>query len=284
MKIVVTGARGQLGKELCRQLGEKAVATDVDTLDLTERRAVRRTLLDMSPDAIVNCAAYTAVDQAEGEPGVCRAVNAMAVEHLTAAAMELDCPLMQISTDHVFSGTPDRTAPYREDEPPSPQSVYARTKLEGERAAAKHEKHLIVRTCGLYARPSDEQAGNFVKTMLRFGRRVNEVSVVADQHCTPSYVPDVARAVAMLVGTTNPEPAPWGIYHVTNRGRTTWHEFATEIFRLAGIDVPVRAITTAEYGPAAPRPAYSVLDTAKYESLGGPAMPTWLESLREYFS
>ncbi|NQU20769.1 MAG: dTDP-4-dehydrorhamnose reductase [Candidatus Nealsonbacteria bacterium] len=284
MKIVVTGARGQLGKELCYQLAEKAVATDVDTLDLTERGAVRRAILDMNPDAIINCAAYTAVDQAESEPGVCRAVNAMAPEYLAAVAMELDCPLVQISTDHVFNGPPDRTEPYREDEPPTAESVYARTKLEGEQAAAKHEKHLIVRTCGLYARPSDEQAGNFVKTMLRLGRTVKELSVVADQHCTPSYVPDVARAVAFLVGATAAEPAPWGIYHVTNRGRTTWHEFATEIFRLADVDVPVRAITTAEYGPAAPRPAYSVLDTTKYESLGGPAMPTWQEALAEYFS
>ncbi len=284
MKILVTGARGQLGKELCRQLGEEAVGLHRESLDLTERRSVHRTLLEFNPDAIVNCAAYTAVDQAESEPGACRAVNAVAVEYLTAVAMELDCPLVQISTDHVFGGAPDRTEPYREDEPPTPQSIYARTKLEGERAAAKHAKHLIVRTCGLYARPSDEQAGNFVKTMLRFGRSVKEVSVVADQHCTPSYVPDVARAVAMLVGATHPEPAAWGIYHVTNRGRTTWHEFATEIFRQADIDVPVRAISTAEYGPTAPRPAYSVLDTTKYESLGGPVMPIWQEALREYFS
>jgi dTDP-4-dehydrorhamnose reductase len=300
MRIAVTGAYGQLGSELCRLLGADAIPLDIDTLDLTDGPAVEKTLADLRPDAVINCAAYTQVDRAESEPQQCRAVNATAVEYLARACTRLDCPLVQISTDYVFGGGPERTTPYREDDPPSPQGVYARTKLEGEQAAGRHAKHLIVRTCGLYARPSDQRASNFVKTMLRLGATARlassatgskEVRVVADQHCTPSYVPHVARAVLFLLGlpgatarlaSSATGSAPWGIYHVVNRGATNWYEFAAEIFRLAGIDVSLTPITTAEYAAAAPRPANSVLDTAKYHALGSPAMPDWKAALAEY--
>jgi dTDP-4-dehydrorhamnose reductase len=283
MKIAVTGAYGQLGGELCRLLGSNALPLDIDTLDLTDGPAIGRRLDDLRPRAVINCAAYTQVDRAESEPQQCRAVNATAVEHLARACDRLDCPLVQISTDYVFGGQPDRNTPYREDEPPSPRGVYAQTKFEGEQAAARHEKHLIVRTCGLYARPTDERAGNFVKTMLRLGRAGKELRVVADQRCTPSYVPHVAQAVLFLAGMTRGEPAPWGIYHVSNRGATTWYEFAAEIFRRAGIEVSLQPISTAEYAAAAPRPAYSVLDTTAYHRLGGPPMPDWRTALAEYF-
>jgi dTDP-4-dehydrorhamnose reductase len=281
MKIAVTGAYGQLGSELCRLLGSDAAPLEIDTLDLTDGPVVDRTLRDLRPRMVINCAAYTQVDRAESQPQVTRAVNATAVEHLARACDRLDCPLVQISTDYVFGGQPDRTTPYREDEPPSPQGVYAQTKFEGERAAARHPKHLIVRTCGLYARPADERAGNFVKTMLRLGAAGNELRVVADQHCAPSYVPHVARAILFLTGARRGEPAPWGIYHVTNGGATTWYEFAGEIFRQAEMEVPLKPITTAEYSAAAPRPAYSVLDMTRYDALGGPAMPDWNSALAE---
>jgi dTDP-4-dehydrorhamnose reductase len=282
MKIAVTGAYGQLGSELCRLLGADAIPLDLNTLDLTDAPAVDQTLANLCPDAIINCAAYTQVDRAESEPQQCQAVNATAVEHLARACAQLDCPLVQISTDYVYSGGPERTTPYREDDPPSPQGVYAQTKFEGEQAAARHlRKHLIVRTCGLYARPRDQRARNFVNTMLRVGKAGKELRVVADQHCTPSYVPHVARAVLFLLGVPGGQSAPWGIYHVVNRPATTWYEFAVEIFRLAGIDVSLRPISTAEYGAAAPRPAYSVLDTTKYHALGGPAMPDWKTALAE---
>jgi len=282
MKIAVTGAYGQLGAELCRLLGDNAVALEIDTLDLTDGPAVISALMELAPDALVNCAAYTQVDRAEHEPAACEAVNVTAVEHLVGACGRLDCPLVQISTDYVFGGRSYRTAPLSEDEPPSPQGVYARSKLAGEQAAARLGKHLIVRTCGLYARPSDRRAANFVKTMLRLGSLRREVPVVCDQRCTPSYVPHVAEAVLSLLGIPVGQPAPWGIYHVTNAGATTWYEFAKEIFRLADMDVPVRPITTDQYAAAAPRPAYSVLDTTKYESLGGPPMPTWESALNSY--
>ena len=283
MRIAVTGAYGQLGGELCRWLGPDAVALDVDTLDLTDGPAVARTFDTMRPDAVINCAAYTQVDRAEGEPDQCRAVNATAVEHLAAACGRLDCPLVQLSTDYVFGGEPHRTAPFDEDDPPSPRGVYATTKYEGERAARRHAKHLIVRTCGLYARPEDEWAVNFVRTILRLGETRGSIRIVADQHCTPSYVPHVAQAILFLLGVAGGRPAPWGIYHVVNGGATTWHELAGEIFRLADVDVAVEPITTAEYAAAAPRPAYSVLGTVKYHAVGGPPMPDWRSALGEYF-
>jgi dTDP-4-dehydrorhamnose reductase len=282
MNILVTGAYGQLGGELCRQLGTRAIAAGSDTLDLSDGPAVAGRVRKLAPAAVINCAAYTQVDQAESEPEKCRAINAVAVEHLARACDALDCPLVQISTDYVFGAARPQRRPWTERDCPSPQGVYARTKLEGERAAAGHRKHLIVRTCGLYARPSDPRATNFVKTMLRLAAARPEVRVVADQHCTPTYVPHLARAILFLLdggGTI----VPWGAYHVTNAGATSWHEFAVEIFRLAGLPVAVRAITAAEYAAAAPRPSYSVLDTAAYDRVGGPPMPDWRSALVEYF-
>jgi dTDP-4-dehydrorhamnose reductase len=301
MRILVTGSAGQLGKELCRLLGPAALPVDLDKLDLTNRRAVLEAVPAMAPQAVINCAAYTKVDLAQSEPGPCRAINAKAVQYLADACRRLDCPLVQISTDYVFSGADGRREPYREDDPPSPQGVYAVTKLEGERQAAVWQKHLIVRTCGLYSRPSHTEARNFVATIRRLARTKPKLSVVSDQQCTPTYVPHLARAVLFLVGAesgrktgTGSErsevpvplfpPAPWGCYHVTNTGATNWYEFAREIVRLAGSDVVLEPITTAEYGAAAPRPAYSVLDTTAYHRLGGPSMPDWKAALAEYFA
>jgi dTDP-4-dehydrorhamnose reductase len=283
MKIAVTGACGQLGRELCRQLGATATALDIDTLDLTDGHAVLDRMLALKPEAIINCAAYTQVDQSESEPELCRAVNATAVEHLVSVCNRLDCPLVQVSTDYVFGAATREQRPWREDDPTSPQGVYAQTKLAGERAAARHPKHLIVRTCGLYARPGSPRAVNFLGTMLRLGGTRPELSVVADQHCTPTYVPHLARAIVFLLGAWDGRPAPWGTYHVTNTGQTTWFDFAVEIFRQARMAVIVRPITTAEYGSAAARPSYSVLDTRAYHRLGGPAMPDWKAALADYF-
>ena len=284
MKIAVTGAYGQLGGELCRQLGDAAIPLDIDTLDITDGAATVDHLIALKPSAVINCAAYTQVDKAEGEPERCRAVNALAVEHLARACKKLDCPLVQISTDYLFGAVSTISRPWRENDQPAPQGVYARTKHEGEQFAARHAKHLIVRTCGLYSRPSDAKAVNFVRTMLRLGAERRELRVVADQHCTPTYVPHLARAVLFLLGAANDRPAPWGIYHVTNAGETTWRDFAAEIFHLAGIQMTIHPITTAEYGAPAARPSYSVLDTTAYHRLGGPPMPSWKSALAEYFA
>jgi len=284
MSILVTGAAGQLGAELCRQLAGEAIGVDIDTLDLTDRAAVQETLRRLAPRAVVHCAAYTQVDPAETDAARCRAVNVNAVESLAEACRELDSPLVQLSTDYLFAGGPGVGRPWREDDRPVPQGVYAITKFEGEQAAAAWAKHLIVRTCGLYARPSQRTARNFVKTILRLARTQPKLRVVDDQRCTPTYVPHVARAIVYLLGADGGTPVPWGIYNVTNRCETTWCGFAREIVRLAGLDVPVEPITTADFAAPAPRPAYSVLDTTAYHRLGGPAMPDWKEALGEYFA
>ncbi|MCC6125653.1 MAG: dTDP-4-dehydrorhamnose reductase [Pirellulales bacterium] len=285
--IAVTGAKGQLGGELCRMLGERALPLDIDVLDLTDRQATIDALLDADPELVINCAAYTQVDKAESEPELARAVNVGAVENLAEACRRLDCPLVQIGTDYVFGEGGKGKAeggsilPWTEEDEPSPRGVYAMTKWEGERAAMKWEKHIIVRTCGLYARPCDANAKNFVKTILRLAETKAELRVVNDQRCTPSYVPHVARATLFLAEKSS--NGVNGIYHATNRGFTTWHGFASEILRLANKTIPILPITTAEFAAAAPRPVYSVLDTSKYDSLGGPEMPHWKIGLQEYF-
>ena len=285
MKVFVTGAYGQLGRELCRQLGAAAVQSDCDTLDLRDAEQIRRTLLDVRPDVTLNCAAYTQVDQAEKEVDLCRAINAGAVEHLAAACRELDCPLLQVSTDYVYAGNPPQTQPYRETDPPQPQGVYATTKWEGEQAAARWEKHWIVRTCGLYARPSHAEAKNFVKTMLKLGATRTAHRLVDENSCTPNSVTHLDAALIILCGASGAAGRqPYGLYHVTNTGVTTWRAFAAEIFRLAGLNVAVEPITTAQHGAAAPRPAFSALDTSRYQSLGGPTMPNWQAGLAEYFA
>lgn len=284
MRIAVTGAAGQLGAELCRQLGDAAIPLNHEALDLAHGPGIITTLADLHPDVVINCAAYTQVDRAEEEPDLCRKINAAAVENLASACKVSGSLLVQISTDYVFGEPPARRRPWCENDSPSPQGVYARSKLAGERAAARCPRHLIVRTCGLYARPTDARAAHFVKTMLRLGGSRPEVRVVADQHCTPTYVPHLARGILWLAGHTSGHPAPSGIYHVTNTGHTTWHAFAVEIFRQAGMSVKVQAISTAEYGAKAARPPYSVLDTSRYHMLGGPPMPDWRAALVEYFA
>lgn len=282
MAIVVTGARGQLGSELCRQLGERAVPLEVQQCDLTDSGATRQTIARLRPAAVINCAAYTAVDRAEQEADRCRAVNATAVECLAQSCGALGAVLVQVSTDYVFGGT-GRGRPWHEDDEPGPQGVYAQTKRAGEVAAARCDRHLVVRTCGLYTRLGEPNCKNFVNTMLSLGRSGKVVRVVDDQHCTPSYVPHVARAIVFLTEAARRGNVSWGTYHVTNAGATTWFEFAAEVFRLAGLTVDLQRITTAQYAAPAPRPAYSVLDTTRYDRLGGPSLPDWKTALRECF-
>lgn len=278
--IAVTGSQGQLGSEFCRQLGAQGIGLDLPDLDLTDGAAVQKILLAIRPTAIVNTAAYTLVDKAEQEPAICRAINADAVEHLAGVCRQLDCPLVQISTDYVFSQGGDRKTPYRETDEPSPRGVYACAKREGELRSAAWRKHFVVRTCGLYGRTGPRSAGNFVATMLRLARQGRALRVVDDQYCTPTYVPHLVRAIRFLLTTE-----AYGTYHVVNAGQTTWFRFAAEIFRLAGLQVQVEPITTAEYGAAAPRPAYSVLDIGKFLTLPGrPELPTWQEALAEHWA
>jgi dTDP-4-dehydrorhamnose reductase len=280
MPIAITGSGGQLGGELCRQLGGAAIALDLPEFDLTDPNHVRQTLAQLRPQAVINTAAFTQVDRAEEQSELCWQINSIGVGHLAAACRELGVPLVQISTDYVFGSNAHRAQPYREEDQPDPQGVYARSKLGGEERAAQWQQHIIVRTCGLYGKPGPKTpAGNFVDTMLRLAGQGKPLRVVADQHCTPSYLPHIARALMFLL-----EGRHFGLYHVVNGGATTWYDFAQEIFRQSGLDVAVERITTAQYGARAPRPAFSILDTSKYHQLGGPEMPSWQQALAEYLS
>lgn len=280
MRIAVTGVQGQLGGELCRQLGDRAVGLDLPTFDLLDTQTVQRVIRDLRPDAIIHAAAYTAVDRAEEEPEKCFAVNATATGVLVDLARELDCLLLYVSTDYVFGGEPGRSEPFREEDVPSPQGVYARSKYEGELKTLVWEKHYIVRTCGLYGRLGPNSPGNFVETMIRLASNGRPLRVVDDQFCTPSYVVHVARAIAFLI-----ETEMYGTFHIVNDGATTWYRFAREIFRQLKIDVDLTPITTEDYGAKAPRPRFSVLDTSKYHRFfGAPPLPHWKEALAEYLA
>ncbi len=277
-QIVVTGCHGQLGSELCRQWGPQALGLDLPELDLADAQRTAEMLLGLAPRVIVNTAAYTRVDQAEDEPDRCRTVNADAVGVLAQVCRKLDAVLVQISTDYVFGRDTARSTPYTENDPPGPVNVYGQTKLEGERHAAGWARHFIVRTCGLYGRLGPRSPGNFVATMLRLAQQARPLRVVNDQRCCPSFVPHVARAIRFLAATE-----AYGTYHVVNTGSATWYELAAALFRQAGREVPLVPITTAEYGARARRPAYSVLDTAKYHALpDAPPMPPWQDALAEY--
>lgn len=285
MKIAVTGAGGQLGYELCQQLGLAALPLDREKVDLGNRDALFQLICAERPDAVINAGAYTAVDRAEQEPDAARLINELAVGTLANACRELDIPLLQVSTDYVFGDHYDQRVPHREDEPVLAQGVYAQTKLAGERRAAQWSKHFIVRTCGLYGRTAPgKKPNNFVETMLRLGAERDSLKIVDDQYCTPSYVPHLARAILFLIGTKN-----YGTYHVVNTGSTNWFGFAQEIFRLSNNPIRLEPITSAQYAaalktPPSPRPSYSVLDTAKYHALHGPPMPSWQAALAEYLA
>lgn len=279
-RIAVIGAAGQLGSWICALLGKRAWGLDLPELDITDFAAVNRVFRTEPLAAIVNCAAYTAVDRAEREPEFCRAVNALAVEHLAAVATELDCLLVQISTDYVFGSPPHEPRPWRETDEPDPHGVYAESKLAGEQAARIAPRHLIVRTCGLYGHASpDAPARSFVEAILARASRGEPLRVVNDQRCSPSFAKHVAAAIVYLL-----DAGQQGLFHVTNTGETTWYDFAQAIVELTGSTSALSAISTAEHGAAAPRPDYSVLDGSKYSTTGGPAMPGVREALAEYLA
>ena len=275
MRIAITGAGGQLGHELCRRLGPEAYALPRPMLDITDRAQVFARVQQLSPDIIINCAAYTFVDRAEAEPDRCMATNADAVGSLATACDKVGAKLVQISTDYVFGADSQRSRPYDESDQPGPQGIYAKSKLAGELYASGCTRHLIVRSCGLYG--YSRARNNFVDTMLRLGSEGGRLRVVNDQCCSPTFTTHLANAIHFLVMID-----ATGLYHVTNSGHVSWYQFARKIFEIRGMPVPVEPISTADYGAVAPRPRYSVLDTSKYRSLGGPEMPQWEDALAEY--
>ncbi len=273
--LLVTGSHGQLGRAVLDEASARGLAAegrDIDTLDITDPDAVARWVSMSRPDAVINCAAYTAVDDCEAHESEARAVNATAVDHLARACNAVDATLIHVSTDYVFDGTADR--PYRETDPVAPIGAYGRTKLLGERAAAAAIHHLIVRTAWLYG----HGGRHFVDAIRgQVERGTNPLRVVGDQHGSPTFSVDLAAAMLDLA-----ERSAVGVVHAVNRGDTTWHGFAQEIVRLLGADVEVRAVTTDEFPRPAPRPAYSVLDTTRLERLLGRPMPSWQNALARY--
>jgi dTDP-4-dehydrorhamnose reductase len=230
-------------------------------------------LTELRPDVVINCAAYNLVDRAESEPDAAFAVNALGVRTLAAICRDLDCTLVHFSTDYVFGLEAGRATPYHETDAPGPLSVYGLSKLTGEYLVrALCPKHVVIRTCGLYGvSGSGGKGGNFVETMLRLVEQRRPLRVVSDQICTPSYTVDVADAAARLLASGGQ-----GIYHLTNSGSCSWHQFAAAIFELAGVKVDLTAITTQEYGAAAGRPAYSVLASRL------PPLRGWRDALAAY--
>ena len=249
-------------------------------LDITDPIAVDDVIGRLRPRVVINCAAWTAVDKAETEPAACRAANEHAVLALARACRGVDALLVQVSSDYVFGADATRKLPYREDDSPGPLGEYGASKLAGEAAARTWERHQVVRTCGLYSAGAagPVRGRNFADTMLVLARDRPEVRVVADQFCTPSYVPHVAAAIAALIGNGTP-----GTYHATNSGGTCWHEFATELFRQAGLPTTVTAITSSEYPSPVARPPYSILDTSKLAALGI-TLPDWRQGIADYLA
>ncbi len=279
MRIAVIGATGLLGGEICRQHVD-ARPLSRPGVDIARPASILPALRIAEPDAVINCAAFTHVDMAESEPVRCHAINAEGVRHLADACRELGCTLVQMSTDYVFGGDARRATPYFETDETAPLGVYGKSKLAGEEYARRCDRHLIVRTCGLYGQSGSGTAkANFVDTMLRLGRERGQVRVINDQVSSPSFVAHVARAVLRLV-----EQGASGTFHVVNDGAISWFELAQATFHQAGLSVKVVPISTAEFGAPAPRPAYSVLDTHKYASLFGSPLPCWDEALAEYLS
>lgn len=277
-RIAVTGAGGLLGHALCSQLGSRALPIRTAQLDFRHPERVRKQVLAMAPQAVINCAAYTAVDLAESDQDTCFRVNSESVKQLALATQELAIPLVQISTDYVFCNSPLRR-PLSETDPVAPRGVYAESKYQGELASQLNPQHLIVRTCGLYGRPPQESSRNFVLTMLRLAKDRPTLRVVDDQQCSPTYAIELASAVIHLL-----DRRAAGIYHVVNREGVTWCQFAKAIFEFAGLNNEVIPIRSEEYAAPAPRPAYSVLDVQKYASLSGPAMSTCLKAVRSFLA
>ena len=278
--VLITGANGQLGNEM-RVLSEEYPEyayffTDVAELDICNEQAVMDFVKANGIHAIVNCAAYTAVDNAEDNVELCTRLNVDAVGYLAKSAEANGAEFIQISTDYVFDGTAH--VPYRETDPTCPNSVYGSTKLEGERNALTYcSRAMVIRTAWLYS----TFGNNFVKTMIRLGKERESLGVIFDQVGTPTYACDLARAIfeAIRQGVVP------GVYHFSNEGVCSWYDFTKAIHRLAGItSCVVKPLRTSEYPTKAKRPHYSVLDKTKIKKIYNIEIPYWMESLAECVS
>jgi dTDP-4-dehydrorhamnose reductase len=280
MRILLTGAQGQLGRSIQKMHGKllpegDIVFTDLPELDITDAAAVTRFVKDFNPDYILNCAAYTAVDKAESDAENVFLVNALAPKVLALAAHEMKAGMIHISTDYVFDGQHHR--PYTEEHPTGPQGVYGKSKLEGEMAVRQsHPRALIIRTSWLYS----EFGHNFVKTMRRLGSEKESINVVADQIGNPTWATDLASAILHILAGNRKDHAS-GIYHYTNEGIASWYDLAVAVMSISDLHCKVSPIRTEEYPVPAPRPCYSALDKSKIKHDFGLSIPHWRESLEQ---
>ena len=281
-RYVLIGATGQLGFDLTRtfDLSGTLLTPPHAELDVLDARGMAEALRALRPTHVLNTAAWNAVDAAEDEPRRAFALNADAVGTLADTCERLGATLVHFSTDYVFDGA--KRAPYTEADTPNPLGAYGASKLEGERLARERcGKALVIRVSGLFgvAKSAGKGGTNFVETMLTLGRAGRALRVVADQVLGPSYTLDVARAVWRII-----DAGHTGLCHVTSAGETSWHDFAREIFRLEGLTPPLTAVTAAEYGARAKRPAYSVLAHQTLRALGLPEPRSWRAALSAYLA
>ena len=276
MKVLVTGVKGQLGYDVVRELekrGHTAVGVDIDEMDITDAAAVERVLTETQPEAVIHCSAFTAVDRAEDETELCRRVNVEGTENIAKICKKLDCKMLYLSTDYIFSGDGER--PWEPDDEASPLNAYGQSKYDGELALKKYvEKYFIVRISWVFG----INGNNFIKTMLRLGRENGAVKVVDDQIGSPTYTYDLSRLLVDMI-----ESDRYGAYHATNEGICSWYEFAKEIFRAAGMnDVSVTPVKSGEFPVKAKRPKNSRMSKEKLVANGFTLLPAWQDAVVRY--
>ncbi|MFQ9510935.1 MAG: dTDP-4-dehydrorhamnose reductase [Lachnospiraceae bacterium] len=275
MKVLVTGVKGQLGHDVvneCAKRGIDTVGVDVEEMDITDAQVVERVIKESNVDAVIHCAAYTAVDAAEDNIDLCRKVNANGTENIAKVCKELDIKMMYISTDYVFNGQGEHA--WEPDDEREPLNVYGLTKYEGELAVENNlSKYFIVRIAWVFG----VNGNNFIKTMLRLGKERGAVSVVDDQIGSPTYTYDLAVLLVDMIKTEQ-----YGRYHATNEGLCSWYDFACEIFKQAGLDVSVTPVDSRAFPVKATRPHNSRMSKDKLEEMGFHRLPTWQDALRRY--
>lgn len=275
MRILVTGVKGQLGYDVVNELesrGHETVGVDIEEMDITDAASVDTVIKGAKVDAVIHCAAYTAVDAAEDQEDLCRKVNALGTEHIAKVCKELDIKMIYISTDYVFDGEGER--PWEPDDARDPLNVYGQTKYEGELAVQNNlDKYFIVRIAWVFG----VNGKNFIKTMLNLGKTHDSLTVVCDQVGSPTYTFDLAVLLADMVETEK-----YGIYHATNEGLCSWYEFACEIFKQAGMNVAVTPVDSSAYPAKAKRPSNSRMSKDKLEANGFRRLPAWQDALKRY--
>lgn len=275
MKVLVTGINGQLGHDVMNELkkrGHEAVGVDVEEMDITSEARVNEVMDSVQPEAVIHCAAYTAVDRAEENEEICRKVNAAGTGYVARACRKLDCKMLYLSTDYIFAGDGER--PWEPEDEAAPLNIYGQTKFEGEQAVRKYlEKYFIVRISWVFG----VNGANFIKTMLRLGRENGAVSVVDDQIGSPTYTYDLSVLLVDMI-----ESEKYGAYHATNEGICSWYEFAVEIFKTAGMDVKVTPVDSSAFPAKAKRPKNSRMSKEKLVKNGFNKLPPWQDALQRY--